>query len=95
MLAVPGCRVLPGVEVRRAQRPHEVRELIDTCPCPVLFAGGPLLADPEDAYRTVADAIHGRAAGLVFGSNIFQQPDPAAALARFSSIVHGKRGEVR
>lgn len=71
----------------------EVRELTDACPCPVLFAGGPLRADPDDAYRTAADAIQGGAAGLVFSRNIFQQPDPAAALAKFSSIVHGR--EVR
>lgn len=86
-----------GADLIKTKQPgtvEEVQELIETCPCPVLFAGGPLLADPEDAYRTAAAAIRGGAAGLVFGRNIFQQRDPATALARFSTIVHGERGEV-
>jgi len=83
-----------GADLIKTKQPAtvaEVRELTDACPGPVLFAGGPLRADPDEAYRTAADAIAGGAAGIVFGRNIFQQPDPAAALAKFSSIVHGRQ----
>ncbi len=60
------------------------------CTAPVLMAGGSKkgsLAEAEDRARA---ALKAGWSGLVFGRNIYQQPDPTAALAGFRRIVHGE-----
>jgi len=82
-----------GADLVKTKQPatvDEVRELTESCPCPVLFAGGPLREDPGEAYQVARDAIEGGAAGLVYGRNTYQQEDPAVALKTFSDIVHSR-----
>ena len=66
-----------------------LRSVIESCPAPVLVAGGARAKEPDQAYTQAHDAIRVRAAGLVFGRNIFEAPDPAGELDRYLSIVHG------
>lgn len=60
----------------------------ETCPAPVLVAGGSRKDNPRVALQQAADAIAAGAAGLVFGRNIYQHADPRRALDAFRAIVH-------
>lgn len=64
--------------------------IVDGCPAPVLVAGGARKQDFADAEERARSAIRAGCAGLVFGRNVYQHPDPAAALARLRAIVHGE-----
>jgi class I fructose-bisphosphate aldolase len=63
-------------------------QVIEGCPAPVLVAGGSRTATAEIAYQRAESAIDAGAAGLVFGRNIYECPDPAQELERYRQIVH-------
>lgn len=74
--------IYPGSTAAMAQ-------VIDGCPAPVLVAGGSKADSPQAAYQRAQGAIAAGAAGLVFGRNIYERPDPAQELERYRQIVHG------
>ena len=51
-----------------------------------MVAGGPKVAEPEVVVR---QAMQCGAAGIAFGRNVFQSPDPVAKVRQLASIVHG------
>lgn len=56
---------------------------------PILVAGGPLRdSSLESTLRLVNDVLEAGAAGVIFGRNIWQQPDPAGALRAVCALVH-------
>jgi fructose-bisphosphate aldolase, class I len=65
-------------------------QVVDGCPAPVLLAGGREAEDQQRADALAADAVSTGCRGLVFGRAIVRADDPAAALARFRSVVHGR-----
>ncbi len=65
-------------------------QIVEGCPAPVLMAGGAKKDRFEEAQARARAAIQAGCAGLVYGRNIYQQPDPAAALAVMRQIVHGE-----
>lgn len=66
-----------------------LQAIVETCPVPVLVAGGSKASDAEQAYAKARSAVSAGAAGLVFGRNIYEAADPAGELARYREIVHG------
>ncbi len=64
--------------------------VVEGCPSPVLLAGGAEAEDPERGEELAADAIATGCRGLVFGRAVVRAPDPAAALARYRAVVHGR-----
>jgi class I fructose-bisphosphate aldolase len=66
-----------------------LRSVIDGCTAAVLVAGGARAEKPELAYARAESAMRAGAAGLVFGRNIYESPDPVAELDRYLHIVHG------
>jgi len=69
---------------------ERLRAIVESCPVPVLVAGGARKDRPEDATQLAKDAMSGGAGGLVFGRNIYQADDPAAALDALRTVVHGR-----
>jgi class I fructose-bisphosphate aldolase len=69
---------------------EKMAEVVAGCPAPVLVAGGARAAEAQTAFQQAESAIAARAAGLVFGRNIYQSADPAAAVACYRTIVHGE-----
>ena len=67
-----------------------LRTIVTTCPAPLLVAGGARPGDPEAGYTKARSSLDAGAAGLVFGRPIYEAPDPAAELARYCRIVHGR-----
>lgn len=55
---------------------------------PIALAGGPSLGTFASTEQFARDAIEAGATGLMFGRNVFQQADVAAALARLAVVVH-------
>jgi DhnA family fructose-bisphosphate aldolase class Ia len=56
---------------------------------PILVAGGPLRdSSLESTLRLVDDVLRAGASGVIFGRNVWQQPDPAEALRALCAMVH-------
>lgn len=60
------------------------RTVVEGATVPVLVAGGPRRASPNDLLRDLQDAAAAGAAGVSIGRNVFQQQDPAAMLQQIS-----------
>ncbi len=88
------CRIAAelGADIVKSQYPgslEAVQELAETCPVPLLLAGGAKTDRPEDAYDLAEASMKAGARGLVFGRNIFEAPDIAGEVAKYRKIVHG------
>lgn len=68
------------------------REVVRSCPVPVVIAGGERMDSDETLYRMVEDAMKAGAAGVSIGRNVFQAPDVAAATRALADIVLRKGG---
>lgn len=66
-----------------------VAEIAETCPVPLLLAGGAKCATKEMAYEIAEQSMRAGARGLVFGRNIFEADDIDAEVNRYRQIVHG------
>lgn len=65
-----------------------MREIVETCPVPILVAGGARDdRDPDRGLVVARGAIEAGCAGLVFGRSIYQSADPAGVLDTLRSIV--------
>jgi DhnA family fructose-bisphosphate aldolase class Ia len=65
------------------------RKIVSCTDRPILVAGGPLRdASLESTLRLVDDVLEAGASGVIFGRNIWQQPDPAEALRALCAMVH-------
>jgi DhnA family fructose-bisphosphate aldolase class Ia len=64
------------------------RVLETAAPRPVLVRGGGRASEEEVLERT-REVIRLGAAGIVFGRNVIQHPDPAGMTRRLMAIVHG------
>ena len=66
---------------------NEFEKVIESCPVPVVIAGGK--KQPEDeALKMAYDAIHAGAIGVDMGRNIFQSSDPVGMIKAVNAIVH-------
>lgn len=88
------CRIAAelGADIVKAHYPgslENIAAVAETCPAPLLIAGGAKTADPEEAFNFAGEAIKAGASGLVFGRNIFEADDVRATVARYRQIVHG------
>ncbi|MET9262082.1 2-amino-3,7-dideoxy-D-threo-hept-6-ulosonate synthase [Amycolatopsis sp. NPDC004079] len=64
-----------------------MREIVDTCPVPVVVAGGPV-REGEALTRHVEQVLSCGVAGLAIGRNVFTAADPAAVTQLLSGLVH-------
>jgi fructose-bisphosphate aldolase/2-amino-3,7-dideoxy-D-threo-hept-6-ulosonate synthase len=74
-----------AVKVPYTGSPDTFRDVVRGCPVPVLVAGGPRKG--FDAF--LADLAGARAAGALgasVGRNVFQHPDPKAAVAAVAAV---------
>lgn len=72
--------------------PESFEQVVDECTVPVLLAGGQRLDTVAEAVSLVRDAVGAGAAGVVFGRNIFQFPDPGDVVRQVRDVVHGGSG---
>lgn len=62
--------------------------VIESCPAPIVIAGGPKCKSTQEVLQTTLDAIKAGAAGLSIGRNIFQCDNPTLIAKALSAIVH-------
>ena len=65
------------------------KTVIESCPVPVVIAGGPKCKTPKEILQTTSDSIKAGASGLSIGRNIFQAENPTLIVKALSAIVHG------
>jgi len=65
----------------------DYHRVVTTAGVPVLPRGGSRVGDAEVLERTQALIAHG-AAGIVYGRNVIQHPDPPAMVRALRAIVH-------
>jgi predicted phospho-2-dehydro-3-deoxyheptonate aldolase len=64
------------------------KAVVESCPVPVVIAGGPKCKSVEEVLQTTADAMEAGAAGLSIGRNVFQCDNPTQIVKALSAIVH-------
>lgn len=62
-------------------------EIVESCPVPLVIAGGKKLSEKE-ALKLTYDAIKSGASGVDMGRNIFQSDNPLGMIKAVRSIVH-------
>jgi putative autoinducer-2 (AI-2) aldolase len=67
----------------------DFEKLVNSCPVPVVIAGGKKLPEPE-ALELAYNAVQRGAVGVDMGRNIFQSDHPLAMIQAVRSIVHKK-----
>jgi predicted phospho-2-dehydro-3-deoxyheptonate aldolase len=64
------------------------KQVTESCPAPVVIAGGPKCKSPQEVLQTTFDALQAGAAGLSIGRNVFQCDNPTGIAKALSAIVH-------
>ena len=62
--------------------------VIESCPVPVVIAGGPKCKTAQEILQTAHDSIKAGSAGLSIGRNVFQHENPTLMVQALSAIVH-------
>ncbi len=68
--------------------PDSFKEVIRSCPVPVIIAGGPKANTDAEVMKMVEDAISAGASGVSIGRNVFQHKNPVEMTRAISKVVH-------
>jgi DhnA family fructose-bisphosphate aldolase class Ia len=68
--------------------PESFRLVTRSCPVPVMIAGGTRMDTPRAALEVVHGSIVAGGTGVVFGRNIWQNPDPSRIVKALKAIIH-------
>lgn len=83
------CRIAAelGAQMVKTYYCQEFEKIVETCPVPVVIAGGKKVPERE-ALELAYNAIHKGAMGVDMGRNIFQSKYPVAMIRAVRAIVH-------
>lgn len=83
------CRIAAelGAQMVKTYYCDEFEKVIETCPVPVVIAGGKKVPEKE-ALELAYQAVHKGAVGVDMGRNIFQSKYPVAMIRSVRAIVH-------
>ena len=65
---------------------EQFHRVVETCPVPVLLAGGPKNLDILEGAK---EAIRSGAKGFAFGRNVFQNENPVEMIGQLSQLLEG------
>jgi len=68
--------------------PESFKEVVASCPVPLIIAGGPKAKTDRDIFQMVYDANAAGCAGVSIGRNVFQHKDPRNMARALVAIVH-------
>jgi len=68
--------------------PESFKEVVASCPVPLIIAGGPKAKTDRDIFQMVYDANAAGCAGVSIGRNVFQHKDPGNMARALVAIVH-------
>jgi putative autoinducer-2 (AI-2) aldolase len=85
------CRIAAelGAHIVKTYYCEEFEQLVQSCPAPVIIAGGKKTPEME-ALELTANAVQGGAVGVDMGRNIFQSDCPVGMIRAVRAIVHEK-----
>jgi fructose-bisphosphate aldolase/2-amino-3,7-dideoxy-D-threo-hept-6-ulosonate synthase len=66
------------------------KQVVESCPVPVIIAGGPKIETPQQLLQMASDSIKAGAAGLSIGRNVFQHKDQTLIVKALVALVHEK-----
>jgi putative autoinducer-2 (AI-2) aldolase len=84
------CRIAAelGAKFIKTYYCEDFEKVVDSCPVPLVIAGGPKLETPRDVFQLTYDAIQKGAVGVDMGRNIWQSDYPIAMIQAIRHIVH-------
>lgn len=84
------CRIAAelGAQMVKTYYCEGFEKVVESCPVPVIIAGGKKLPKETDALQLTYDAIQHGAAGVDMGRNIWQSDYPVAMIRAVRHIVH-------
>ncbi|MBU3958426.1 MAG: 3-hydroxy-5-phosphonooxypentane-2,4-dione thiolase [Candidatus Omnitrophica bacterium] len=86
------CRIAAelGARIVKTYYCEDFEKVIESCPVPVVIAGGPKMKSELDVLEIAYNAMARGAKGVDMGRNIWQSEWPQAMASAISSIVHKK-----
>jgi len=86
------CRIAAehGARLVKTYYCEDFHKVAESCPVPLIIAGGPKLETELDALRMTRDAIEAGAVGVDMGRNIWQSEHPVPMIRAIRAIVHEK-----
>jgi len=84
------CRIAAefGAHLVKTYYCENFEKVVNSCPVPVIIAGGPKLASELDALQLTFDALQAGAVGVDMGRNIWQSDYPVAMIKAVRALVH-------
>lgn len=76
-----------------AGSPQAMADVIQSCPVPVIVAGGAKRDDTASVVAFVRDVLTAGAAGVAMGRNVFQAPEPGTRARAVAEVVHRPTAE--
>lgn len=80
-----------GVDVIKVGYPGDeeaFKDIVASCPAPIVIAGGPKTASIEEALEQTVAAMRCGARGAVVGRNIWNQQNVAETALAFKAVIH-------
>jgi class I fructose-bisphosphate aldolase len=78
------------VKIDTCQDPASFQSIVDSCPVPILVLGGARKPDAASLLKDVLEIMNQGAAGVTFGRNVWQHPDPERIVRALKKVVHEK-----
>ncbi len=84
------CRIAAelGASMVKTYFCEDFHKVVESCPVPIVIAGGPKLKNELDALGIAHDAIGAGAIGVDMGRNIWQSKKPIPMIKAIRAIVH-------
>jgi DhnA family fructose-bisphosphate aldolase class Ia len=67
---------------------NDFARVVESCPVPLVIAGGPRVESEADLLGMVEGAIAAGARGVAIGRNVFQHENPELITRRICGVVH-------
>jgi len=80
-----------GVDVIKVGFPGDYasfKEIVDSCPVPIVIAGGPKTETLEEALEQIRLGLMAGAKGAVVGRNIWGSQEPLQAALAYKAVIH-------
>jgi len=84
------CRICAelGAHIVKTYYCEDFEKVTESCPVPIVIAGGPKLATELDALEMSYNAVQQGAVGVDMGRNIWQSDYPVAMIRAIRAVVH-------
>ncbi len=86
------CRIAAelGANVVKTYWSEEFEKVTESCPVPVVVAGGPKCETYKEVLEFVHDGLQRGAIGVNLGRNVWQDDHPVAAARSLQALIHDK-----